>query len=236
METNKIRRNVAVLAVTVAVLAFSCLSYGGEPAGRSSLRKISNLIFENLRKHMLSARDVNYQVTAVIGVRGFGAAEPYEKSAFRFGALSAELRYAESIPDDQNSKKIASLIVDGLNRLRIEIPGTKGTMSLAQLNPAMEKFVADKKVDDYFQLGQWVGAMRFAMLTAREGHPDMASRFLGSENEAAYFLGILQGQEVPQGVITNLKKLDMMKAKTPCSEQDVKDAISYLDNILLLLE
>jgi hypothetical protein len=236
LETCKIKIGVVILSIVAMALIFSSLSFGSEPTLQSSLRKISNLIFESIRKSMPRTRDSNYQVTAAMGVRGFGASEPYEKSVFRLGALSAELRYAEGIPDEKNSQKIVSLIVEGLNRLNIEIPNAQGAMSHSQLNPVMEKLANEKNIDAFFQLGQWVEAMRLVMITARDGHPDIAYAFLGTDNQAGYFIEALKGKDVHHGVINNLRKLDKMKGKDNFSDHDIKKAIACLENILLLLE
>ena len=235
MKTGKWKIEVFALAIMIAVSNVPSFCFSKEPDESSTTKKITNLILKTVLRIKPRFDDSSYQMTAVIGVRGFSTAQPYEKSAFRFGALSAELQYAESVPDAERAKKAAELIVMGLEQanMKSQLSGQSGTFS--ELYPVMEEFVSARKLDDYFQMGQWVASMRLAMLTGGDENMDMVSPFLGSENQAGHFLAVLKDKEVPPGVINNLQKLNRMKKKTVLTEKDLKDAADYLRNILLLM-
>jgi hypothetical protein len=196
---------------------------------------MSGYIWKILLKLKPRSGDSYYRVTAVIGVRGFSTALPYEKSAFRFGALAAELQYAENARDEERAKKTSALIMGGLKQADVLVTSGEESLPMEKLTPAIETFVKEKKLDDFYQFGQWVGSLHLALLTTREGNMEVASELLGKDSQAGYFLNLLKDRDVLPGVINNLKKLERMKNKTVYAERDVKEAISYLENIILLM-
>lgn len=223
------------LFVMLSFCMLPCTSSAAADGKGPPAKKISSYIWEILSKLKPRSNDSYYRVTAVIGVRGFSTAQPYDKSAFRFGALAAELQYAENTRDEERARKTSALIMTGLKQADVALPSGDDSLPGEKLIPAIETFVSEKKLDDFYQFGQWVGSLHLALLTARDGHMEVASQLLGKESQAGYFLNIIRDRDVPPGVINNLRKLDGMKNRPVYAEKDVKEAIGYLVNIIFVM-
>ncbi len=226
---------LAAFSVVLSLCMLPVISGAQESAKSPATKKISGYIWGILLKLKPRSNDTYYRVTAVVGVRGFSTALPYEKSAFRFGALAAELQFAEDTKDEQHAKKTAALITEGLKQADIVLPSGDAPLPAEKLNTAIENFVKDKKLDDFYQFGQWVGSLHMALLSVRDGHMDAASELLGINSRAGYFLDMMKKKDMPPGIINNLRKLERMKNKSAFTDRDVKDAIGCLENIILLL-
>lgn len=226
---------LAAFSIILSLCMLPGISGAQESAKSPATKRISGYIWGILLKLKPRSSDSYYRVTAVVGVRGFSTALPYEKSAFRFGALAAELQFAENIKDEQRGKKTSALITEGLKQADIVLPSGDDPVPAEKLYAAIENFVKEKKLDDFYQFGQWVGSLHMALLAAGDGHMDAASELLGKESQAGYFLDMMKKKDMPPGIINNLRKLERMKSKSAYTDRDAKEAIRCLENIILLL-